>query len=669
VNFLNLNLVELMSIAGAISAGILALYLLDRSKRRQRVATLRFWSAADVRTELKHRRRIQQPWSLLLQLLSMLFLLIAIAGPRWGGNEGSARDHVLILDTSAWMGSQVPGSQVPGRGSAATRSTLLDQAKASARAYLAALPASDRVMLVRADALATPATRFESNRPVIEEAIRQSQASASALNLAQAFEFAQRAQRLQSHSAGEIVFAGAGRIAEQDAQLIAPPPNLRLLPATQNGENVGLRKIGLRRSPAAPDTWNIFVAVRNYGVRPHTVDLEVQFGGAPAGSQRLSLRPGTEEQATFAYRTRAAGWLEARIRTQGGGDVFPQDDRAVIELPAENRARVVVYTADPESLEPLIASNPQVDAAFQPPANYDPGVKADIVVLDRFAPSARPKSDSIWIEPPSSLSPIPVLGTRSRVKLEQWHQETALGSGLHTKDVQLASAEIFATVAGDIPVADAAGGPVIVARPGSSGGPKIVVIGFQPIRSSMRYELATPLLVANILRWMAPDTFRRYEVQAGSVGIQNVTLEKGVDPSSVRVLNENQRPLPFTMDGTALRFFAGAPGAVRVVAGDRETVYSLTLPELGETVWRPPQNVRRGVPGSFGADSVAIDLWPWFAVFGALGLLVDWLLFGRSRALHIGAAKMKSVFSWQTASTGWKAASSSFKKAPWRKAS
>jgi len=43
VNFLNLNLVELMSIAGAISAGILALYLLDRSKRRQRVATLRFW--------------------------------------------------------------------------------------------------------------------------------------------------------------------------------------------------------------------------------------------------------------------------------------------------------------------------------------------------------------------------------------------------------------------------------------------------------------------------------------------------------------------------------------------------------------------------------------------------------------------------------------------------
>ena len=38
----------------------------------------------------------------------------------------------------------------------------------------------------------------------------------------------------------------------------------------------------------------------------------------------------------------------------------------------------------------------------------------------------------------------------------------------------------------------------------------------------MKYELATPLLIANILRWMAPETFRRWEVQAGTVGTVNV---------------------------------------------------------------------------------------------------------------------------------------------------
>src|SRR5260370_17696286 len=108
MSFLNLGLGELLGLVGAISAGIVALYLLDRSKRRQLVATLRFWTMADVRTELKHRRRIQQPWSLFLQLVSLALLLLAIAGPRFGLLDGGGRAPVLILDTSAWFRSMSP---------------------------------------------------------------------------------------------------------------------------------------------------------------------------------------------------------------------------------------------------------------------------------------------------------------------------------------------------------------------------------------------------------------------------------------------------------------------------------------------------------------------------------------------------------------------------------
>src|SRR5215472_329452 len=162
VSFLNLSLGELLGLVGAISAGVVALYLLDRTKRNQIVSTLRFWASADVRTQLKHRRRIQQPWSLALELISLFLLVAAIAGPRLGIIDNSGRDHVLVLDTSAWMGSQ----DLPGR-----QSTLFDEARQSARAYVRSLPARDRVMLVRADALATPATPFESNRQMVEEAI------------------------------------------------------------------------------------------------------------------------------------------------------------------------------------------------------------------------------------------------------------------------------------------------------------------------------------------------------------------------------------------------------------------------------------------------------------------------------------------------------------------
>jgi hypothetical protein len=492
LNFLNLSIGELLGLAGAISAGVVALYLLDRSKRRQVVATLRFWSTADVRTELKHRRRIQQPWSLLLQILSMILLLAAIAGPRWGGDLDPGRDHVLILDTSAWMGAR------------SGRVTLMEEARAAARAYLKAIPSHDRVMLVRADALATPATAFEANRQTVEEAISTSQPGASGLNLTQAFEFAQRAQKLQTHRPGEIVYAGAGRVPEDESTIANAPQNLRVLPLAGAPENVGLRKVGMRRSQTAAETWDIFVAVRNYGAKPQTVDLALQFGGSPAGSKRIALRPGEESQATFAYRTKVAGYLEARLHSR---DAFPQDDRAVVELPSQQALRIVVYSSQPALLRPLLVTNPQVEAVFESPDKYDPAVKADIVVLDRFAPAVRPKVSAIYIEPPAATSPIPVKVTRTGVKLDRWHSETTLGAGLRTKNVQLASAEVFTAASGDLPVAESAEGPVVIARPSN---PKIVVLGFHPVNSSMKYELATPLLVANILRWMAPETSLRF---------------------------------------------------------------------------------------------------------------------------------------------------------------
>src|SRR5207344_665233 len=115
-----------------------------------------------------------------------------------------------------------------------------------------------------------------------------------------------------------------------------------------------------------------------YGTRARDLDLAIQFGGAPAGSKHLTIKPGAEEQVTFGYKTKVAGYLEARIlHANGTRDVFPQDDRAVIELPAQKPLRVVVYTAEPELLRPLFASNSRVEATFQLPSSYAPELQTD----------------------------------------------------------------------------------------------------------------------------------------------------------------------------------------------------------------------------------------------------------------------------------------------------
>ena len=77
-----------------------ALYLLDRTRRKQVVSTLRFWVEPGKPRPVTRRNRIQQPLSLLLQLLGMLLLLLAIAEFQFGGSRNARRDHVLVLDTS-----------------------------------------------------------------------------------------------------------------------------------------------------------------------------------------------------------------------------------------------------------------------------------------------------------------------------------------------------------------------------------------------------------------------------------------------------------------------------------------------------------------------------------------------------------------------------------------
>ena len=617
--FLNLSFLQFVAVFGSISAISVALYLLDRSRRKVVVSTLRFWAAAEQPAVAARRRRIQQPWSLLLQLVSMGLLVLAIAQLRLGTPEQAGRDHVIVLDTSAWMAAR-SGSR-----------TLMDIARDRARQYLKALPGRDRVMLVRADALATPATAFEQDRRKVDAAIRTSQPGSTALNLDQALAFARHVQGQDGRRVGEIAFIGAGRTAPRDpGTAAAAPHNLRVIQVADNVENVGLRRIGARRSGKDSELWEIYVSLRNYGARPHTVTVSLDFGPpGPAGRVTAAARPmtlaaGAEDEATFQYRTSAGGLLGVHLTPH---DVFPDDDRAELELPAQPALPVTVYSQEPDLLKPILTATPRVAAVYRKPEEYRPN-DAGLVILDRFIPPSRPVADSIWIDPPALGSPIPVRSSVEQAAFSGWDPAHPAAAGLHAKDFKLDRASVFETGAGDARIGEVSAGPVIVARPGK---PKVVALGFHPALTGMRYELATPLLFANLLRWMSPETFRRSEATVGSVGSVKLVMEQDTPAQGIKVSAGDGSPLPFTLRDRTLTFFSGAPGGVKVAAGDREYLYSLSLPELWDTKWTAPAEARSGIPHFTQVIDAASDLWPWLALAGALGLLAEWILYGRFR--------------------------------------
>lgn len=621
--FLNFGLAQFVAMAGVASLITAALYLLDRSRRRQVVSTLRFFVAATQPVRAARRRHIQQPWSLALQLLGVIFLLLAMAQPRLGTPFGRSADHVLILETSAWMGAR--------SGSV----TLMDAAKKSAHAWLASIPPRDPVMLVRAAALATPATPFETDRTRLNAAIDASQPGFTALHIEQAVAFARRIQSFSKQSQpGDVAFVGSGRIAGNPVPEPMSSSRLRVMLIPNAIQDAGLRAVSMKRSAAEPERWDASVTLRNYGTRPRSVALAAGFDRAPIGVQRFVLEPGAQKDAAFSWSSRQSGVFEVRL-SEFPSDGFSQDDRASLIAPALQTLPVFIYTRRAAALQPFLAANPLVSAVFRSPESYPASGNFDgsLVIIDRFRPPVAPHADSIWIDPPPEASPIEAARTVHPAGAPRWIPGSLLGDGLRSGDAHLASGLVFQTKPGDIRVAEVAAGPVLVGRPGP---PKTVVIGFDPVQPGIRFELSTPLVFANILRWMRPDAFRQSTLSVESAGAVTAPLYDE-HATTVSVTLENGTPVPFTRDQHAIHFFSDAQENVRVTEPDRASVYSLALPEMGDTQWKPPAGAAVGVPASF-VIAPSTEIWPWLAVLGAMCFAAEWLLFARTRRTAVAAA-------------------------------
>jgi hypothetical protein len=612
--FLNLSFGEFLTLLGAVSGIVTALYLLDRAKRKKVVSTLHFWTAATRAEEEQSRRRVRDPWSLLLQIFSLLCLLLAVAQLEWGARERRGRDHVLLLDTSSWMASTGGGG-------------LMAQAKLRATEYVNRLPSRDRVLLARAGGLVTPVTTFTPDRNELLARIKESQPSFTALSLADAIGFARQAQSWSGGQPGEIVYVGPERVRGDD-ESVGLAKNLRILPLVAPAGNCGIRRIGVRRSDEAPDVWDASVLLKNYGTDTRSLRLNLQFAGLQFSPRPVTLGPEEEKSLAYTFSTHIAGTLLASIEP---GDSLTTDDQAALALPKPGLLRMAVYTSRPEVLKPLLESNHRFLAQFLRPDQYVSNPAADVIVVDEFAPPQKPALPSLWIKPRAGNSPVPITATSQDVTVSRWNSESPLGAGLHAKAMHLPEAEVFQSFQGDIAVAETDKGPVVVARPSGNGTPRLAVIGFDPLLGALRFELTTPLLFANLTRWLAPEAFRTSDYTASTVGSIAVALDPNEWPELVSVKDDRGYSVPFTARNQVLQLYVSRPSIVRIVTPERERIYSFTLPEVAEKQWKPPAAAAEGLPAPASMLPTAFDLWQWLALLGGVGLFAEWILFGRRR--------------------------------------
>jgi hypothetical protein len=221
--------------------------------------------------------------------------------------------------------------------------------------------------------------------------------------------------------------------------------------------------------------------------------------------------------------------------------------------------------------------------------------------------------------------------------ITDWNEASIVGAGLRTTDARLSAAEVFHTFDGDVPIADTAQGPVVVARPAGAGRPEMAIIGFDPLAPDMKFQVATPLLFANLVRWLAPETFDAVDFASVRVGSASVILDNSETAQRLRIRTESGAAVPFSIRNGTLQLFAAHPEILSIESPGRQRVLSLTLPDVAENHWQPPTTAASGLPASVAWRSNSVTLWQSLAILGAIGLVAEWLLFGRRRKARLAA--------------------------------
>ena len=289
----------------------------------------------------------------------------------------------------------------------------MDLARANALGWLRAVPAADRVLLVRADALATPATAWELDRRNVARAILESQPGATALNLSQSLQFARQLQRGSGSLAGRnrLCRPGPHLGARSEQHVAAEDP--RVPRARRRRQHREQRPAQRRRAPLRHRHRHMGRSGARAKLRQDgrkLVNVTLNFGNVPQGSRPLELPPGERTEVTFTVHTRAAGILEARLYPK---DAFAADNYAALELPrtaqpardrlfrsagrAASRAGVRSARRRRDSARPR-STRPETEAdSTRHPASFPPAsAPAGQCALDRSAgrQTARRRSSS-----------------------------------------------------------------------------------------------------------------------------------------------------------------------------------------------------------------------------------------------------------------------------------
>lgn len=623
MQFIGASLQTVLIVAGLAAAVITAFYLLKLRRRRVEVPFHGLWAEvlADQRSERDLWRRLRRLLSWLIQIALIALLGFALLDPRPPGEAIEGRHVLLLIDRSASMGA----TDVTGE------TTRFEAARRRARDVLETIGADDRVMLATFDRQVSPKTTFVSDPSLVSEPLSQLAVTDTGTDYQALADFIGDTLRGRSEPHAIVFSDGAG--APTDGDPLASLPDgisLHHFDVGADGGNAAITAFNARRYPSNKLDYELYAEVRSTFEQPVEVDLQLIADGREVDTKRLELPPGGEVRRFFPSQAVSGTRLEAHLEvvTADAIDGSPRDNRAFAVLPEVESPQILLVTDGNLYLEGALLLNPNTDIETVAPDDWRPELAdgADIVIFDGTSPPAPESVDALYLAPTGDTSPWTIRGETEAPVIDSIDRNHPLMRWVHFRDLNIGVASRIIPGPADRAVVSGPAGPLLVARERDNR--QLAALAFDPAASDLPLRVAFPMLMFNVVDWMALGD-ARYEAPRETGETWSVRLD---DPTaseaSVSPPDGDDYTTPLT-------------DRIAYVRGLDTGFYSLATPNVQHDLAANLGDVREVdiTPHKLGPDvsddddtSVLFErrkYWQWALILAGLLMALEWWSYHR----------------------------------------
>ncbi len=630
---------------------LLLLYFLKLKRQEAIVSSTLLWKRAvqDLQVNAPFQR-LRRNLLLLLQLLALLAILFALAGPVVAWKGGPSQRYVLLIDRS---GSMNATDVEPSRLESAKKQAKTFVESMRGGALVSLEDKSDNAMVIAFDQHAKVMCSFTSDKRQLMLAIDAIEPSDGASQLGEAITvaraFAQspgvEGNNRTAEQPAQLVLFSDGRIGDLETIVVAAD-ELVFHQIGQSPDNVAITAMNARRSYERPEQVEVFASLENYGSEPVERDVQLGVNGDvhAVRTVRIPARETTEVgkppkpgkvAVEFSLSLGTAGVLEVR---QLGADALVCDNAAWSVLEPPKRLSVLLVTTGNPVLElalracPIAKLDPCTPAGFDAmdPTTFVERRGYDVIVLDGHTPAHLPQCrylvfgappTGVDVNSPRELENQVVADWRSQHPVLQYVNLTNLFAA-RSHELRLPrDAEVLAEF-GESPAI------AVVRRKGSV----YLLTAFDVLQSNWAFEPSFVLFCYNALGYLGAQAGggEGHGLKVGEpIAMENVPVAATVTVTRPDASRAELSPDP----GGAVRF----PGTGRVgvygveVPEQPKQFYAVNLLDAEESRIEPQKEI------SFSSVTVAakegavqranVPLWP-ALVFAALLLAcVEWLAY------------------------------------------